>query len=81
MWCYDGVMVNRKQKPAESIAVFSVRLPQELVRAVQGEADRESRYRNNMIQVLLKEALQHRQAASPARRRPGSAPDDTLPTA
>jgi hypothetical protein len=74
-------MVNRKQKSAEGIAVFSVRLPQELARAVQSEADRESRYRNNMIQVLLKEALQHRQAASSARRRQGSTPDDTLPTA
>jgi hypothetical protein len=55
---------------------FSLRLSAELERAVQSEADRESRDRNNMIQVLLTEALRSRRAV----RATAAAPDNSTRT-
>lgn len=48
---------------------FSLRLSAELERAVRAEADGENRDRNNMIQMLLTEAIRARRAhraAAPA---------------
>jgi CopG-like RHH_1 or ribbon-helix-helix domain, RHH_5 len=52
--CYAGGM-----KPERTV-VLSFRLPERLVKRVDTHAEKETRTRTNMVQVLLQEALDER---------------------
>lgn len=46
----------------EKTLTLSFRLPEKLVKRIDAQADRETRLRTNMVQVLLQEALDRREA-------------------
>lgn len=52
--------MTNKTEEVPVVVRFSLRLPDDLDRAVRHEAVEDSRGRNSMIQVLLREALRHR---------------------
>ena len=56
----DATVCNITNMKAESTVVLSFRLPQRLVKRIDAHAERETRNRANMVQVLLQEALESR---------------------
>lgn len=50
-----------KTQEKEKTLILSFRLPELLIKRVDSEAEKETRTRANMVQVLLQEALDKRQ--------------------
>jgi predicted transcriptional regulator len=55
-------MKPEKPEKPEKTVVLSFRLPERLVKRIDALADAETRNRVNMVQVLLQEALESRDA-------------------
>jgi len=68
--------MTNKPEEVPVIVRFSLRLPVDLDQDVRNEAIQDSRDRNNMIQVLLKEALKHRRNSATPGSAAESAPDN-----
>ena len=59
--CYISTMGKKREEPTKTL---SFRLPERLVKRIDFQADKETRLRTNMVQVLLQEALDKREAAT-----------------
>jgi metal-responsive CopG/Arc/MetJ family transcriptional regulator len=56
-----GGKTMTKTQEKEKTLILSFRLPELLIKRVDSEAEKETRTRANMVQVLLQEALDKRQ--------------------